>query len=62
MLRINDKEEIIKRKFIRNGKSAVEIKKALTTSHNINLTKLTRVKTACIIHYVNQIDFLFGGC
>ena len=27
-----------------------------TTSHNINLTKLTGVKNTGIINYVNQID------
>ena len=58
MLRINDKKEVINRAFIRNRKSAEEnYKKALVTSHNINLTKLTRAKTACIIDYVNQNDF-----
>ena len=37
--------------------------KAFVTSHNIDLTKLTGRKTACIIDYVNPNDFLFfGGC
>ena len=52
------KKEIINRAFVKSDESAEEnqkrIKKAFTTSHNINLTKLTRAKTACIIDYVNQ--------